>query len=156
MRIIESIQNLVPWLAGLPILPKSVISIIIVLVVLFFLMLIWTPRLELTPSKTASVIEAYSRMRRVLSKLEQDSSGTITFDGKQIPERIEDYFIHYIAIGKYLRNNPNDIDGAYEIVWEHGGQGRISTNSTQALESVVSAFFTEYMLVKEGKRDTTE
>ena len=45
-NFIEGLQNLLPWLAGLQLAPKIVVSIIILLSAMFFLLLIWSPTTE--------------------------------------------------------------------------------------------------------------
>ena len=152
MNWVETLQRLVPLLSGLPLIPTLVISVIGVLITLLFLLLIWTTPPRVTrPSKNPSVIEAYKRMERVFISLEILEDGTITMNGAPVPEDLTNYYVNYAAIAKCMHDNPGDIDGRYEKVWEHGGEGRVYTGNTQPLEAVVSSFFRAYTDAKEAQ-----
>lgn len=96
------------------------------------------------PSEMPPVTQAYERMTRVLSRLDQSFQGEVTVDGIPVEQRLSDYYREYLAIAKFVSEHPGDIVGAYEYIWEHGGQGRTFIDDTQAFETVVSAFFISY------------
>ncbi len=143
--MLEAIQKLVPWVSGLPIVPKLAISAVVVLLLSVFLYLVWVPPREVVPAEQPAVREAYERMRRVLSRLGTSETDRTTVDGSPIEERlVEEYYKHFIAVSEYISTHPDDIRGAYEKIWDHGGAGRVMINDTEAFETVVSAFFEEY------------
>ena len=91
-------------------------------------------------------------MQRVLAIL--DGSGDhITVDGVPIEPRLKDYYKTYLIIEKYVSANPGNIKGAYEKIWEHGGQSRTFINDTEAFEAVVSAFIQEWDEVAHKKKE---
>ena len=55
-----------------------------------------------------------------------------------------DLYKPYLAIAKYVSANPDNIKGAYEKIWEHGGEGRVFSSDTEAFEAVVSRFIREW------------
>jgi len=65
-------------------------------------------------------------------------------DGIPVAERLSDCYREYLAVAEFVSQHPGDIAGAYEKIWEHGGQGRSFINDTQAFETVVKAFFISY------------
>ncbi len=142
--MLEAIQKLIPWASDLPLIPKLSVSAVIILLAFVFLYIIWAPKPVILPQENPTVIQAYERMKRVLTKLGQTSDGTITVDGNPIEERLSDYYTNYLAIADFIANNPNDIIGAYEKVWENGGEGRVFINDTEVFETVVSAFFRSF------------
>ena len=54
-NFIEGLQKLLPWLAGLPVTPKIVISVIILLAATFILLLIWSPTTQIKETRNAAV-----------------------------------------------------------------------------------------------------
>ena len=140
----EKLKELLPWLADLQTIPKIIVSIIGVLILFFFLTIIWSPSKKQKPNEAETVVKAYNRMLKVLNKLTQDAKGQIYVDNLPIDMKLADYYSNYLAIADYIKDNPNNIEGAYEKIWEYGGQGRTFINDTQIFETVVSAFFIEY------------
>jgi hypothetical protein len=149
--MLESIQKLVPWVSGLPTVPKLAITAVVLLLTFVFLYLVWAPPRVVTPGEMPAVREAYERMRRVLSRLGTSETGRITVDGSPIEEGLEKYYSPFVAISEYVSGHPQDIRGAYEKIWEHGGAGRVMINDTEAFETVVSAFFAEYDRVTKAR-----
>lgn len=91
-----------------------------------------------------SVSKSYVRMITSLSELNVNDNGDIYVNENLVPERLKDYYTDYVAIGDYIKNNPNNLSGAYEFIWNHGGGSRAFINDTDRFETVVSAFFYEY------------
>jgi hypothetical protein len=148
MDFIKSLQESIPWVQGLPLVPKIIISLIVVAIASLFLLLVWFPAPSRAAAKDPSVLQAYSRMTRVLARLTTNANGEILVDGKLIsPTLTEDYAPH-AAIAKYIRDHPGDVEGAAEEIWNHGGQSRVFINDTQAFEAVVSAFIKDYETAK--------
>ena len=56
--IFETLQKFFPWVAGLSLAPKIVISIIIILIAVFFLILIWQPKPERIEKSELNVSES--------------------------------------------------------------------------------------------------
>ena len=56
-ELVEAIQRLLPWLAGLPLAPKLAVSLIVVVFAALLLMLIWTPAHEEKPSQLTVLLE---------------------------------------------------------------------------------------------------
>ena len=90
-------------------------------------------------------------MRRVFNRLKHSPNGGITVDGQPVEARLTEYYQNYVAIADFLAAHPNDIKGAYEEVWDHGGEGRVYIDDTQAFEAVVRAFFMEYKTASQSK-----
>ena len=105
-----------------------------------------TPRPE--PAQAPLVIESYERLVSVLSALSQDDHGTFLVGSTAVPDGLKDYYTDYLAIAEFLKANSGDISGAYEFVWQHGGDSRTFINDTDRFETVVSAFFREYDTAK--------
>lgn len=144
MDWLESLQKLVPWLAGLSTGPKIVVSTIAVAMTTLFLMLIWSPRIDSAPDQDPAVREAYSRMQRVLARITQGPDGRILVDGNPVQKRLEEYYRPFLSIANYVRAHPGDYKGAYEEIWNTGGESRTFINDTQAFEAVVSGYFKRY------------
>jgi hypothetical protein len=141
--MLESIQKLAPWLSTLPPVPKIAMTVVVLLICFVLLYVVWVPPPTKNPANETSVKDAYARMQRVLSRL--DSSGDhVTVDGDPVAPRLQDYYKPYLAISKYVSANPGNIRGAYDKVWEHGGEGRVFTSDTEAFEAVVSRFIREW------------
>jgi len=151
MDWIETLQKLVPWVSGLPIVPKIAISGIVFIIAALLLLMIWTPRPTIAPAEDPSVVEAFERMKRVLLPLKQLDDGKIMVGDEQVSKKLEQYYLDYVAIANYIRDHPEDIEGTYEVIWEHGGANRAFINDTNAFETVVSAFFETYERAKSGK-----
>ena len=98
-----------------------------------------------------NVTKSYVRMLTSLSEIQLDERGDIYVNKELIPEKLKGYYTDYAAIAKYVKNNPNNITGAYEFIWNHGGQGRTFINDTDRFETVVSAFFHEYKNFEQRK-----
>jgi hypothetical protein len=64
MSFLESLQKLVPWLSGLPLTPKILITAIVVLANFLFLTLIWTPPPKPQPKRTYEEIWAHGGASR--------------------------------------------------------------------------------------------
>lgn len=143
MSWIEEMQKIVPFAQTLPVIAKVLISLIIVLAIGLLLLLIWTPPSKKDVTNNPLIVEAYTRMKRVLERLES-KNGTITVDGSPIANNLQKYYEPYIAIALYLRNNPGNIKGANEEVWNNGGLNRSYIDDTQAFEAVVSNFAITY------------
>ena len=63
-----------------------------------------------------------------------------------------DDFINYLHIARYISGHRNDIKGAYNSVWENGGESRIFSNETQSFEAVVSQFVVLWREAETGKK----
>ncbi|MEA2889035.1 MAG: hypothetical protein QOD11_3395 [Bradyrhizobium sp.] len=137
--MLESIQKLVPWMSDLPTLPKVGMTIIIVLVGCIVLYLVWVPLPSKSPADETRVKDAYARMQRVLSRI-GGSSDHITVDGQEVGAVTAPYYRSYWTISQYVSAHPGDIKGAYDNIWENGGQNRSFINDTETFEAVVSGF----------------
>jgi hypothetical protein len=144
MSSLETIQKLAPWASSLPFAPKLAISAVVILIAFVFLYLLWAPKPNILPQESPVVVKAYDRMKRVLSRIGYTENGMPTVDGKPIEERLIEYYSPYLAISEYINQNPGDIKGTYEKIWEHGGQGRVMINDTEAFETVARAFFLSF------------
>ncbi len=149
--MLESIQKLVPWMSDLPTLPKIGMTIVIVLVGCIVLYLVWVPLPSKSPADETSVKDAYARMQRVLSRI-GGSSDHITVDGREVETVMVPYYRPYWAISQYISAHPGDIKGAYDNVWENGGQNRTFINSTETFEAVVSGFMIEWQEMAHSKK----
>jgi hypothetical protein len=146
----ENLQKLIPWVSNLPVIPKVAVTIVVMLTCFVLLYLVWAPPAGQNPADNKNVQDAYARMQRVLSKI-NNIGGQITVDGTPIELRLEDYYKPYLAIAQYVSSNPKNMKGAYEAIWEHGGQGRVYISDTQPFEAVVSAFFREWETAAQAK-----
>jgi hypothetical protein len=157
--LVETLQKLMPWVTGLPTGPKVLVSIIAVVLTALFLVLIWTPERATDttkdPARNPRVIQAYTRMERVLSPLAIRQDGTVVVHGDPVSNRLQQYYIPYARIAMYIRGHPNDIKGAYEEVWNNGGESRIFIDDTQTYEAVVSNFFRTYQEAENESLNTT-
>jgi hypothetical protein len=147
MDWLESLRKMVPWLQSLPILAKLLVSLIGALFLALLLSLMWMPPPILDPSKNPIVLESYSRMVRLLSKIAV-SGHHVSVDGVPVPKKLEGYYKPYAAISIYLKQHPGDIGGAANTVWEHGGVNRTFIDDTQEFETVVSDFVQEFERAK--------
>lgn len=111
--MVETLQQLVPWVTGLPTGPKVLVSIIAIALNALFLVLVWTPETasEATkdPARSPRVIQAYTRMERVLAPLAQRQDGTVVVEGEPVSQRLQEYYLPYARIAMYVRGHPNDI-----------------------------------------------
>ena len=139
MDWLDSLRKTLPWLQSLPVFAKVIVSLIAVLFVALLLSLMWIPPAVPDPSKNPVVLESYSRMVRVLRRIDV-SKNRISVDGVLVPKNLEEYYKHYLAISNYLKQHPGDITGAANTVWEHGGMSRTFIDDTQEFETVVSNF----------------
>jgi hypothetical protein len=141
--MLEGIQKLAPWITNLPTVPKITMTVVVVLLCFVLLYVVWVPPPTKDPANETSVKEAYARMQRVLSRL-GGSGDQVTVDGDPVAPRSLDLYKPYLAIAKYVSANPDNIKGAYEKIWEHGGEGRVFSSDTEAFEAVVSRFIREW------------
>jgi hypothetical protein len=157
--LVETLQKLLPWVTGLPTVPKVIVSIIAIALTALFLVLVWAPQTASEsakdPTRSPRVIQAYTRMERVLAPLAIRQDGTVVVDGDPVDKRLEEYYLPYAHIAMYIRGHPNDIKGAYEEVWNNGGEGRVYTDDTQTYEAVVSHFFRTYQQAENETFDST-
>ncbi len=146
--LVDTLQKLVPWVTGLPTGPKVLVSVIAIALTALFLVLVWTPETagEATkdPAQSPRVIQAYTRLERVLAPLGLRQDGTVVVEGDPVSQRLQEYNLPFARIAMYVRGHPNDIEGAYEEVWNNGGEGRSFIDDTQTYEAVVSNFFRTY------------
>ena len=147
----ESIQKLLPWLTGLPVVPKVVVTAIWLLLSFLFLYLVWVPTPQHQVESTAGVQQAYERMVRTLLRIKLLPSGQVLVDGQAIEPRIAEYYSKYAAIGDYVAHHPGDVKGAYEEIWAQGGESRTFINDTEAFEAVVAAFFQQYRRMSDAR-----
>jgi hypothetical protein len=142
----DALKKLIPWLSGLPVSFKLIVSLIILLIVVFLLLIIWLPQMkdDKTPDKNQEVRDSYNRMERTLSRLTISKKGRKLVDGEPLDDKLIQYYENYFELSSYLKEHPNDIKGAYEKVWELGGGSRVFISETNNFESVVSAFFHTY------------
>jgi hypothetical protein len=151
-QMLESIQKLASWISNLPPVPKITMTVVVVLTCFVLLYVVWVPPPTKNPANETSVKDAYARMQRVLARL--DGSGDhITVDGVPIEPRLNHYYKTYLIIATYVSANPGNIKGAYEKIWEHGGQSRTFIDDTGAFEAVVSAFIREWDEVARKKKE---
>jgi hypothetical protein len=152
--MIDTLKKLLPWLSELPIPTKVVVSLIILLLAIFLLLVIWLPAAkgnESNADKNEEVINSYERMQRVLSRLTISKRGLRLVDGEPIDDKLIEYYEDYFNLQSYIKEHPKDIKGAYEKIWELGGESRTFINHTNAFEAVVSSFFRTY---EEAKKKT--
>ena len=132
-------------MSGLPFLPKVALSVVILLLTFVFLYLVWTPPLSKAAKDSGNVIEAYNRMQRVLARLGQTKEGRPTIDGVAVEKDwLAKDLENYLAVAEFVKANPGHFKGAYEVIWDHGGESRAFTDDTDAFETIVSAFFYAY------------
>jgi len=154
MSMLDTIRDVGSWAQGLPSIPKIVISIMVILVCAFTLLLLWTPPQKITPSDDPAVKAAYERMKRVLSGLSVSADGSILVEGAPVDQKLSAYYKPYAMIEEYIRKNPGNIDGVYEIIWDNGGyDGRTIINDTDKFETLVRNFFARYADVGRAKGD---
>jgi hypothetical protein len=110
------------------------------------------PSQRSNPADNAEVKTAYERMTRVLGELAVSPDGAILVGGAPIETRLSDYYRPYVRIERYIKDNPGNINGAYEVIWDNGGEGRVHIGDTQNFETVVRAFFVEYSRAKNKRR----
>lgn len=148
--MLETLQKFIPWVSNLPVIPKVAVTIVVMLICFVLLYLVWAPPTGKNPADNSNVRDAYARMQRVLSRI-NIIGGQITVDGAPIELRLQGYYRPYLAIAQHVSSNPNNMKVAYEVIWEHGGQGRVIISDTQPFESVVSAFFREWESAAQAK-----
>jgi hypothetical protein len=152
MPTLDTIRDTGSWAQGLPIIPKLMISLLILLVCAFTLLLLWTPAQKAVPANSVEVRAAYGRMARVLSELSVAPEGAILLNGSRVDERLLIYYKPFANIEEYIKKNPNNIEGAYETVWDNGGfDGRVAVDDTEKFETLVRVFFAKYSDVIEGR-----
>jgi hypothetical protein len=98
-------------------------------------------------SSMPAVIRAYDRMRRVLARLSRSpgaAGGDIAVDGIPLEENLISSYKEYLAVAEFVAEHPGDVAGAYESVWEHGGESRPYITEAQPFETVIGAFFRAY------------
>jgi hypothetical protein len=108
-----------------------------------------TPTKQSSPAESPRVKVAYGRMTRVLNELTVAPNGTILVSGTPVQRRLFKYYRPYTNIEQYVRANPNNIKGVYEVIWDNGGGSRTFIDDTQKFETVVSAFFEAYSAADE-------
>jgi hypothetical protein len=86
--------------------------------------LLWAPPRKTNPTESPEVKVAYERMARVLSALAVAPDGSVFVDGTPVDSRLVGYYRPYVKIEQYLKSNPDNIKGVYEVVWDNGGGGR--------------------------------
>jgi hypothetical protein len=139
--VLESIQKLAPWMSGLPLIPKIAMTIILLLACFVVLYIVWSPPKRPSPENDPGVKEAYERMVRVLARIQSLPNGEVLVDGRKVASG---NYASYLPIAKYVLENPENIKGAHEVIWQNGGESRSYTNETQGFEAVVSNFFMEW------------
>ena len=149
--MLETIQKLLPWASGLPIVPKVVLTAVWVLLSFLLLYLVWVPAPQQQVENMPGVQQSYDRMVRQLIRIKRLPSGQVLVDGQPVETRLVDYYSKYAAIADYVAHHPRDIKGAYEEVWAQGGGSRVIINETETFEAVVSGFFDEYSFTKAAK-----
>lgn len=144
--MLDSIKDLAPWAIDLPFIPKAALTVIILLMSFIFSYVIWVPKKVQNPDplKSSEVLLSHDRLTRVLSRLTMNESGIILLDDRPIDSTLYKYFSPYANISTFVARNPEDIAGAYEVIWENGGESRTFIKDTQAFEAVVNGFFREW------------
>ena len=149
MSTLDTVRDVGSWAQALPTAPKVIISAVVVLLCGFILIILWTAPDESAPENQPKVKAAYERMERILSRLAIAPDGSLLNDGAQVEPTRKAYYTHYLNIASYLKANPGNVAGAYEMIWDNGGESRSFIDDTQSFESVVSAFFREYAEAKD-------
>lgn len=143
MSWLEELQKILPWAQTLPVFAKIIVSFIMVLIVGLFLILVWTPPVKTNVENNPLVVESYNRMQRVLNRLDRKGD-VIIVDGKPVSKNLQQYYEPYLNISRYIRQNPGDIKGTNEEVWNYGGLNRSYIDKTQSFEAVTSHFAITY------------
>lgn len=101
MELIEGLQKLLPWAANLPIVPKIVLSVILVLFTVLVLLLIWYP---ISPHQTKDLPQELLEIGQMMA---DESKG-----GKKL-QQLMDYLERHSINSEFLKtfaDNPSDLD----------------------------------------------